>query len=66
MCNVRALRISFVGELGYELHVPANQCGDVYNALWKAGESFGIRDAGYRSFYSMSCEKGKRWKTSWI
>lgn len=55
---MRLLRISFVGELGYELHIPADQLVDVYNALSDAGQEYGIQNAGYRAFYSLSCEKG--------
>lgn len=57
-CNVRVLRVSFVGELGYELHIPAESCNDVYNALMKAGYKDGLRNAGYRALYSLSSEKG--------
>lgn len=55
---MRLLRISFVGELGYELHIPANQLVDVYNALSDVGQEHGVGNAGYRAFYSLSCEKG--------
>lgn len=56
--TVRVLRVSFVGELGYELHIPKETCAQVYNILMKAGESFNLRNAGYRSLYSLSSEKG--------
>lgn len=55
---VRILRVSFVGELGYELHIPKESCVQVYNLIMKAGESFYLRNAGYRSLYSLSSEKG--------
>lgn len=55
---VRAMRVSFVGELGYELHVDADQCAALYAALRKAGEPHGLKDAGYRAFYALSNEKG--------
>lgn len=55
---VRILRVSFVGELGYELHIPKETCVQVYNILMKAGESYNLRNAGYRSLYSLSSEKG--------
>ncbi|XP_055610172.1 sarcosine dehydrogenase, mitochondrial [Uranotaenia lowii] len=57
-CNVRILRVSFVGELGYEMHIPEESCNDVYNALMKAGYKDGLRNAGYRALYSLSSEKG--------
>lgn len=56
--SVRALRVSFVGELGYELHVPKSSCIDVYNAVMSAGAPLGIRNGGYRALYALSCEKG--------
>jgi sarcosine dehydrogenase len=57
--RVRALRVSFVGELGYELHIPKESCLQVYNSLMRVGGNFGLRNAGYRSMYSLSSEKGK-------
>lgn len=56
--NVRALRLSFIGELGFELHIPHDKCVEVYNKLWEVGRPYGLGNVGYRSFYSMSCEKG--------
>jgi sarcosine dehydrogenase len=56
--SVRALRVSFVGELGYELHIPKESCSDVYNILMNAGASYDLKNAGYRSLYSLSSEKG--------
>ncbi|KAL5291158.1 SARDH family protein [Megaselia abdita] len=56
--NARLLRVSFVGELGYELHVPKEYCPDVYKLLMEAGKSDGLRNAGYRALYSLSSEKG--------
>jgi 4-methylaminobutanoate oxidase (formaldehyde-forming) len=55
-----ALRITFVGELGYELHVPVELAATVYDALRQAGAPFGIRDAGYRAIESLRLEKGYR------
>lgn len=55
---MRALRLSFIGELGFELHIPSDNCVEVYNKLWDVGQPFGLGNVGYRSFYSMSCEKG--------
>lgn len=56
--NVRVLRVSFVGELGYELHIPKESCTEVYNTLMNAGGTFNLKNAGYRSLYSLSSEKG--------
>lgn len=57
---VRAMRTSFVGELGWELHIPWQSCLPVYNAIWEHGINFGLRQAGYRALYSLSAEKGNK------
>ncbi len=59
-CPVRALRVTYVGELGWELHVPVEYATTVYAALHKAGAGHGLRDAGYRAIESMRLEKGYR------
>ena len=56
---MRALRLTFVGELGWELHVPFDAIVDVYQHLMNAGKQFGIVNAGYRAIDSLSIEKGK-------
>jgi len=56
--QVRALRVSFVGELGWELHIPSESCVPVYLALTEAGKEFGMVNAGYRAIDSLSIEKG--------
>ena len=58
--EVRALRITYVGELGWELHMPIAATGEVYDALIAAGEDFGIADASYRAIESLRLEKGYR------
>jgi len=61
---VRALHITYVGELGFELHVPTEHAGEVYDALMQAGASHGIVNAGYRAIESLRLEKGYRaWAT---
>ena len=55
---VRALRIGYAGELGWELHVPTEFGLHVYDLLREAGEELGIRDAGYRAIESLRMEKG--------
>lgn len=55
---VRAARIGFVGELGWELHVPTEFAAYVYQTLRQAGEEHGIRDVGYRAIDSLRLEKG--------
>lgn len=58
--TVRALRVTYVGELGWELHVPIGATGDVFDALMAAGKKFGIRPIGYRAIESLRLEKGYR------
>ena len=57
---VRALRVTYVGELGWELHVPIAATGAVFDALMQAGAPHGIRPAGYRAIESLRLEKGYR------
>ncbi|NTT84902.1 GcvT family protein [Tabrizicola fusiformis] len=56
----RALRVTYVGELGWELHVPLAATGAVFDALMSAGEREGIRPLGYRAIESLRLEKGYR------
>ncbi|TCD13812.1 GcvT family protein [Oricola cellulosilytica] len=58
--TVRALRVTYVGELGWELHVPIAATGAVFDALMEAGEAEGIRPVGYRALESLRLEKGYR------
>jgi dimethylglycine dehydrogenase len=60
MAPVRALRVSFVGELGFELHHPLQYQRHIYDRLVEAGESLGLADFGYRALESMRLEKGYR------
>jgi sarcosine dehydrogenase len=57
---VRALRVTYVGELGWELHVPLAATGAVFDALMAAGAGEGIRPVGYRAIESLRLEKGYR------
>jgi glycine cleavage system aminomethyltransferase T/glycine/D-amino acid oxidase-like deaminating enzyme len=57
---VRALRVTYVGELGWELHLPVETAGAVYDTLMAVGKSFGIANAGYRAIESLRLEKGYR------
>lgn len=57
---VRALRVTYVGELGWELHVPIAAIGTVFDALMAAGAPFDIRPVGYRALESLRLEKGYR------
>ncbi len=58
--KVRAFRITYVGELGWELHMPIAATGDAFDALFAAGEQYGISPAGYRAIESLRLEKGYR------
>jgi 4-methylaminobutanoate oxidase (formaldehyde-forming) len=57
--KVRALRVTYVGELGWELHTPLAQTGAVFDALMAAGGA-DIRPVGYRALESLRLEKGYR------
>ena len=54
------LRVSFVGELGYELYPTADQAVNVYDSLVAAGQDLGLRHAGYHALDSLRSEKGYR------
>lgn len=56
--QIWAFRMSYAGELGWELHMPAEACLDVYSALWAAGEPHGITDYGSFAMNAMRMEKG--------
>ena len=58
--TVRATRITYVGELGWELYVPAEFAVGVYEDLMQAGEPFGVGRGGYYTIESMRLEKGYR------
>lgn len=55
---VRALRVTYVGELGWELHTPLDRTGAVFDALMEAGAN--LRPVGYRALESLRLEKGYR------
>lgn len=60
---MRALRVNYVGELGWELHVKNADHLALYDALNSVGESFGLRDFGMYAMESMRLEKSYRaWK----
>jgi 4-methylaminobutanoate oxidase (formaldehyde-forming) len=58
--QVLALRVTYVGELGWELHLPVECAVAVYSALMEAGAAFGIVNAGYRAIETLRLEKGYR------
>ncbi|HEX3066618.1 MAG TPA: glycine cleavage T C-terminal barrel domain-containing protein, partial [Dongiaceae bacterium] len=58
-----ALRVNYVGELGWELHAPMEALSATYDRLWQAGEAHGIRDFGMYAMDSLRLEKCYRgWK----
>jgi 4-methylaminobutanoate oxidase (formaldehyde-forming) len=58
--TVRATRITYVGELGWELYVPCEFAVGVFELLTAAGQEFGLVNAGYYTIESMRLEKGYR------
>jgi dimethylglycine dehydrogenase len=59
---LRALRVNYVGELGWELHCPMPRLAELYDVLWSAGEEFGIADFGVYAVNSLRMEKAyKGW-----
>ncbi len=56
--KVLAVRVGYVGELGYELYVDQENAVHVYETLWREGERHGIANAGYRAIDSCRMEKG--------
>ena len=59
-CQVLALRVTYVGELGWELHLPTEMAVTVYEALMAAGLDLGLVNAGYRAIETLRLEKGYR------
>jgi glycine cleavage system aminomethyltransferase T/glycine/D-amino acid oxidase-like deaminating enzyme len=57
---VRALRVTFVGELGWELYCPTEYGAGLWRTLWEAGGAHGLVAGGYRAIDSMRLEKGYR------
>ncbi|GAA3299966.1 GcvT family protein [Glutamicibacter nicotianae] len=55
-----SLRVSFVGELGYEIYPSADLAVNVFDALWEAGQDLGVKMAGYHALDSLRSEKGFR------
>jgi 4-methylaminobutanoate oxidase (formaldehyde-forming) len=58
--TVRATRLTYVGELGWELYVPTELATGVYEDLLRAGQDLGVAPAGYYALESMRLEKGYR------
>ena len=58
--KVRATRITYVGELGWELYVPSEFAARVLNTLMEQGQDFGLRPVGFHAVNSLRMEKGYR------
>jgi Glycine cleavage system T protein (aminomethyltransferase) len=58
--SVRALRITYVGELGWELHAPMGELAKLYDAIWASGQAHGITDFGALAVNSLRMEKAYR------
>jgi 4-methylaminobutanoate oxidase (formaldehyde-forming) len=56
----RATRMTYVGELGWELMVPVGDAVAVYDAIWDAGADLGLLDGGYHAIEALRLEKGYR------
>jgi glycine cleavage system aminomethyltransferase T/glycine/D-amino acid oxidase-like deaminating enzyme len=57
---VRALRVTFVGELGWELYCPTEYGNTLWRTVWESGRAHGLVAAGYRAIDSLRLEKGYR------
>ena len=57
---VLALRVTYVGELGWELYPPTEYGAALWDALWEAGQPHGLVAAGYRAIDALRLEKGYR------
>jgi len=57
----RLLRVTFVGELGWEVYVPTEYGAGVWRALWEAGQPHGLVACGYKAIDSLRAEKGYRY-----
>src|SRR2546426_11676433 len=57
---VKALRVTYVGELGWELHLPVESTLAVYQAVMLAGRAHGIVNGGYRAIESLRLQNGAR------
>jgi glycine cleavage system aminomethyltransferase T/glycine/D-amino acid oxidase-like deaminating enzyme len=60
LARVMCVRITYAGELGYELNIPSEQAAHVYDRLVEAGKRFGLKHAGLKALSSLRLEKGYR------
>ena len=60
LARVTCVRITYLGELGYELNIPSEQATHVYDLIMEKGKEFGLRHAGLKALASLRLEKGYR------
>ena len=60
LARVMCVRITYAGELGYELNIPSEQAHHVYDRIVEVGDKFGLRHAGLKALASLRLEKGYR------
>ena len=60
LAETLALRVNFVGELGWELHMPIDLQNTIFDSIMEAGEEFGIKPFGIRAMDSLRIEKSYR------
>ena len=60
LARVTCVRITYLGELGYELNIPSEQAVHVYDRLTEAGKAFGLKHAGLKALSSLRMEKAYR------
>jgi 4-methylaminobutanoate oxidase (formaldehyde-forming) len=58
--RVRANRLTFVGEVGWELYIPTEFVADIYDRIVAAGEAHGLKHAGYHALEHLRCERAYR------
>jgi len=56
--KVQLVRVTFVGEFGYEIYAPVEIGMALWNLLWKSGQQFAIMACGYKAIDSLRAEKG--------
>lgn len=62
--EVIAQRVTYVGELGWEMYMPTNSASQVWDALIAPGKEYGIKPCGYKALESLRLEKGYRYWTA--
>ncbi|MGV3553363.1 GcvT family protein [Rhizobium sp.] len=58
--RVIANRLTYIGELGWELHIPTEMAQHVFDVIWEAGKAFGLRPAGYHALEHLRSERAYR------